>query len=201
MEFFRRAPNRPARLGVFPGAFNPVTIAHLALANGALTVVDEVVFVLPQVFPHKPYDGATFEQRLELLQTALAAELRFSIASSERGLFIEIGRECREHYGYEARLSFLCGRDAAERIASWDYGRPGAWFDMLREFDLLVADRGGTYQPSPGELASFRQISIDPACDAVSASEVRRRIANGEPWDHLVPEAIRTRVREIYHVA
>jgi hypothetical protein len=27
---------------------------------------------------------------------------------------------------------------------------------------------------------------------------VRERIARGEPWEHLVPEKIRERVREIY---
>jgi len=74
MEFFRRAPAFPSRLGVFPGSFNPVTAAHLALARAALNNVDEVVFVLPRVFPHKHYHDkdATFEERLELLQTAVA---------------------------------------------------------------------------------------------------------------------------------
>ena len=55
MEFFRRAAGRPNRLGILPGTFNPVTVAHLALAHAALRHVDEVVFVLPRVFPHKNY--------------------------------------------------------------------------------------------------------------------------------------------------
>jgi len=198
MEFFRRAPEFPKRLAVFPGSFNPVTVAHVALAAAALNNVDEVVFVLPRVFPHKHYSDATFEQRLDLLQTALAGEPRFSIAASDRGLFVEIARECRTPYGPDVRLSFLCGRDAAERIASWDYGREGAWQEMLREFDLLVAARNGEYRPSNGESGSFRQIAVDPSCEGVSASEVRRRIAAGENWEHLVPENIHARVREIY---
>ena len=40
-----------------------------------------------------------------------------------------------------------------ERVAAWDYGRPGAWREMLQEFDLLVAPRGGEYLPEPAELA------------------------------------------------
>ncbi len=28
-------------------------------------------------------------------------------------------------------LSFICGRDAAERILHWDYGRPGVVEEML----------------------------------------------------------------------
>src|SRR3954447_25714353 len=116
MEFFRRNAAQPKRLGVFPGSFNPVTVAHLALAAAALNIVDEVVFVLPRQFPHKTYSGASFEQRMELLSLALAAHPRFSAAVSENGLFVEIADECRECFGADVRLSFLCGRDAAERI-------------------------------------------------------------------------------------
>jgi hypothetical protein len=82
-----------------------------------------------------------------VLHAALGAELRFSIAATERGLFIEIAEEVRAVYGAEARLSFLRGRDAAERIVNWDYGRPGAIEQMLEVFDLLVASRQGEYAP------------------------------------------------------
>jgi len=200
MQFFRRAGGNPGRLGVFPGSFNPLTTAHLSLARSALRLVDEVVFVLPRSFPHKPYRDTSLEQRVELLQAGLAAEpaSAFSIAVSDRGLFVEIARDCREAYGEQVRLSFLCGRDAAERVAAWDYGRPGAWQEMLQEFDLLVAPRGGEYLPRPGELALFGQIALDPQCESVSATEVRRRIAMEQPWEHLVPEATRALVRKFY---
>jgi nicotinate-nucleotide adenylyltransferase len=198
MQFLQRAVNSPTRLGVLPGSFNPPTIAHLALARAALAAVDEVLFVLPRSFPHKEYEGTSLEQRLELVHHAVAAEPRFSVAITEGGLFIEIARECRATYGGEFGISFLCGRDAAERIACWNYGREEAWREMLREFDLLVAPRGGSYQPGPAELGSFRQIQIDPCCEMVSATEVRRRIALRQPWEHLVPEEIHAKVREFY---
>src|ERR1035438_10725766 len=107
MEFFWRSARKPCRLGVFPGTFNPVTVAHMALAEGALAVVDEVVFILPRQFPHKTYCGASFEQRVELLGMVLGGESRYSVAASERGLFAEIAGECRSAYGADARLSFL----------------------------------------------------------------------------------------------
>jgi nicotinate (nicotinamide) nucleotide adenylyltransferase len=198
MEFFRRAAGSPSRLGVFPGTFNPPTVAHVALACTALSTLHEVVFVLPRAFPHKPYRDTTLEQRVELLRTALDGEPGFSIAAADGGLFIEIARECRAAYGDQVGLSFLCGRDAAERIANWDYGRPGAWQEMLREFDLLVAPRGGDYRPEPAHSAAVRGVALDPGCDAVSASEVRRRIRAGEPWEHLVPAQIRDAVRKLY---
>lgn len=196
MEFFRRAIGWPSHLGIFPGSFNPPTIAHLALARAALQHVDQIVFVLPRVFPHKNYRGATFEQRVEMLLAAIGETPRFSVAATGGGLFLEIARECRESYGQVA-LSFLCGRDAAERIVTWDYGRSNAASEMLREFDLLVAARAGAYTASPEHAAAVRTIDV-PGYDEVSASGVRGRIARGEPWEHLVPDSIRQHAGRIY---
>jgi nicotinate-nucleotide adenylyltransferase len=199
MQFFRRAAGRPARLGILPGTFNPVTIAHVALARAALETVGEVVFVLPRAFPHKEYSGASFTDRVEMLRLAADSEPAFSVAAAGGGgLFVEIAEECRADYGPDVRLTFLCGRDAAERIVEWDYGRFGAVAEMLAGFDLLVAERGGGYEPPPGLRAAVSCLNVGREVDSVSATEVRRRIAHGEPWEHLVPEAVRDRVREIY---
>ena len=202
MEFFRRSEASPKRIGVFPGSFNPVTVAHLALANAALGFVDEVVFVLPREFPHKIWAGASFAQRLEVLESALLEFPQFSIAAAEGGLFLEIAAECREAYGNEVHQSFLCGRDAAERIVNWDYGRPDALHEMLSQFDFLVAGRQGKYM-APQDLGldsvrAFQNLNLSGDYDPVSASEVRERLALGLPWEHLVPPPIRGRVREIY---
>ena len=186
IEFFRRAPGSPRRLGILPGTFNPPTLAHIALAQAAMAQVDEVLFVLPREFPHKIYEGASFDERIQMLQLAATD---FSIASTGGGLFIEIARECQDAYG-DAALSFLCGRDAAERIVNWDYGDPGAFAAMLNVFDLRVASRGGDYLPPPQLASRIHPLPLPPDYDEVSASDVRRRIARGEPWEHLVPPAV-----------
>ncbi|MGD0013004.1 MAG: adenylyltransferase/cytidyltransferase family protein [Bryobacteraceae bacterium] len=198
MEFFRRAAGTPARLGVFPGTFNPPTRAHVALAEAALAVVEEVVFVLPRAFPHKPYEEASFEDRLRMLELALPGQPRFSIAAASGGLFIEIARECRAAYGPHAELYFLCGRDAAERIVAWDYGRAGAIREQLAEYRLLVAPRGRPYQPPPELSDRIHALPFPGDYQEVSATEVRERIRRGEPWEHLVPEAIVRVAREVY---
>jgi len=199
MDFFRKAPGSPFHLGILPGTFNPITVAHLGLARAALAQVDEVVFVLPRRFPHKPYEGAPFEERIAMLVEALAAEDRFSIAAAGGGgLFHEIAGECRAAYGATPRLSFLCGRDAAERIVNWDYGEHGAIHRMLREFSLLVAARGGEYVAPPELREAVRALPIGDAHEGISATEVRRRIAAGEDWESLVPPQIRVRVRRIF---
>jgi nicotinate-nucleotide adenylyltransferase len=196
MRFLRRASIAAKRLGVLPGTFNPVTVAHLALARAALAHVDEVVFVLPRVFPHKDYSGASFDDRVAMLQAAID-EPAFSIATADGGLFVEIAQECRIEYGQDVRLAFLCGRDAAERIAGWDYGRPNAFSEMLRGFELLVAARDGRFEPAPEHAAAVRSLNAT-GTEAVSATEVRERAARGEPWEHLVPAPARPLARQVY---
>jgi nicotinate-nucleotide adenylyltransferase len=198
MEFFRKAAGRPSRAGILPGTFNPVTVAHLALAEAALAHLDEVVFVLPRHLPHKEFSGASFEQRIEMLNAAAPNGLPFSIAAADGGLFVEIARECRAAYGGDASFTFLCGRDAAERIAGWDYGKLGSFAGMLCEFNLLVAARSGEYEPPPGLEGAIRRLELTGQFDHVSATEVRERIARGEAWQHLVPEALHERVARLY---
>jgi nicotinate (nicotinamide) nucleotide adenylyltransferase len=183
------------RIGVLAGAFNPVTRAHLALAEAAGKVLDEVVCVVPRVYPHKHFHGAGLEDRIEMLK---AAGGRYRVETAAGGLFVDIARELREP---DTEISFVCGRDAAERVIEWDYGEAGAIEKILAEFSILVAERGGTYE-APAHLRNrVHRLELDEDFSDVSSSEVRRRIASGEPWEHLVPDAIIERVRKIYAAA
>jgi nicotinate-nucleotide adenylyltransferase len=197
LEFYRQTSGRPCKVGILAGSFNPPTIAHLELAQAASRDVDLILFVVPRVFPHKEYSGATLEQRVEMLDAASPA-VPHAIASTSQGLFIDIARECRDHYGAQVQLSFICGRDAAERILHWDYGRPGVVQEMLAEFELLVAPRGGHFSAPAEYRHRIHALQVRGGHEEVSSTEVRVRIARGEPWEHLVPEKIRERVREIY---
>jgi nicotinate-nucleotide adenylyltransferase len=198
LTFLRRPEKLPARLGILPGAFNPPTRAHLAIAQAALAVADEVLFILPRQLPHKDYSGVSFEERLDLLKMALGSESRFSAAASDGALFVDIARECREAYGPEPKLSFLCGRDAAERIVNWDYNSPGALERMLDEFDMLVAARHGMYTPPASLRHRIHALEVGEDCDHIAATEVRQRIRSDEPWQHLVPETITRPVGDLY---
>jgi nicotinate-nucleotide adenylyltransferase len=197
VQFHRRPRTSPGRLGVLAGGFNPPTVAHVALAAASRAHVDELLYVVPRAFPHKDYFGATLEQRIEMLGSLELAIPR-SIATTEKGLLIDIAQECRAEFGAGTRLSFLCGRDAAERVLTWDYGRAGVVREMLNEFELLVASRSGEFVPPPEFDHRIHSLAMPARYDQVSSTEVRERIARGEPWEHLVPESIVERVREIY---
>lgn len=180
------------RIGVLAGAFNPVTRAHLALADAAAKMLDEVVFVVPCAYPHKEFHGAALEDRIEMLKLAGG---RYRVETSPGGLFVDIARELRQP---DAEIFFICGKDAAERVVEWDYGEPGAIEKMLEEFLLLVAERGETYLPPEHLRHRVHHLKLEEDFSDISSTEVRRRIAAGEPWEHLVPPAITARVRKIY---
>jgi nicotinate-nucleotide adenylyltransferase len=184
-------------IGVLAGAFNPVTRAHLALAEAALgsfeNAVDEVIYVLPRVYPHKQIQDASLEDRIEMLRIAGAGQYR--VETTAGGLFIDIARELRHA---DCEISFICGRDAAERVIDWDYGEAGAIEKMLDEFSLLIAERGGTYEAPAHLRHRVHHLALDEDLSVVSSTEVRRRIAAGEPWEHLVPASIAGHVRRIY---
>ena len=180
-------------MGILPGSFHPITKAHLALAEAALAEVDEVLFVLPRELPHKSYEGLGLEMRLELVRLSVERHPRFSVAISEGGLFLEIARESREAYpGCE--IWFLCGADAAERIVTWPYTETAIEM-QLDEYGLLVAERGGRYQPPSGLASRIRPLALDQDWSEVSGTEIRRRMESGEPWSHLVPKAVFERLR------
>ena len=185
-------PIHTGRIGVMPGAFNPPTIAHLQLAREARDQyqLDQVVFLLPRAFPHKHYGDTDFDQRLDMLRAATADDPTFAIASSGGGLFIEIARDCLETSGPGVEVFILCGRDAAERAVSWDYGDGPTFHRQLDEFQMLVASRAGSYQTPREYEGRIHTIQMPPSSGAVSSSAVRQAIQTGAPWQTLVPPAI-----------
>ena len=180
------------RIGVLAGAFNPVTRAHAELGRAARTMVDEIVCVVPKVYPHKEFHGATLEQRIEMIALSKLAD-RVEIVES--GLFIDIARGLRQP---DATVEFICGADAAERVIAWDYGETGAIERMLEEFSFLVAPRAAVFAAPDHLRHRVRALEVAPGFEDVSSTKVRERIAAGKPWEHLVPESIVALVRRIY---
>ena len=195
LQFHKGSAVTRGRLGVLPGAFNPPTNAHLALARAAKTQhrLNQVVFLVPRVFPHKDFVGASFEDRLALLEGALRGSPSFAIASSEGGFFIEIARSFRAAC-HPVELFLLCGRDAALRIADWDYGDGPSFANQLEEFQLLVASRLGAYSPPEEYRGRIHAVELPTSLDRVSSSAVRQAIAEGKPWEQLVPEAVASEI-------
>jgi nicotinate-nucleotide adenylyltransferase len=197
-EFLHRGAADPARVILFPGTWNPPTVAHMEIARVARRQADEVIWVLPRTLPHKDFEGASFEDRCRMLEALAHADTGFSAAVSSGGLYAEIAREAAAALPANAEIAFALGRDAAERIASWDYGEPGVFDAFIRRHRLLVAARNGDYLAAEEHRHRVGALPMDACWDEVSSSEVRRRIAAGEEWRDLVPPEIAGIVQNIY---
>ena len=190
----KAAAPAPTRLGVLGGAYNPITLAHLAVAEAAMARfgIDEVLFLLPQVPPHKTIFGASLEQRLEMMRLALEDAPYAAVGLSSHGLFVDMYEGLLAVYPQRPQVYFLTGRDAAERILAWHYDdAEEALKRMFESFQFIVCSRQGPFSlPDDPLLTPYRDrihsCPLPPQADAISATEVRERCERGLPIDDLV---------------
>jgi nicotinate-nucleotide adenylyltransferase len=210
LSFFRVAPAgvsivpQARRLGVLSAAFNPITRAHLALAQSAYShyQLHEVLFVLPMTQPHKLIHDASIDARLRMMKLAIQETPAFAIGLCTHGLFIDICRAVALAYPSQTRLWFISGRDAAERILTWPYADPAATLSTLfTQADLLVADREGAFTlpdlPSVrAHAAHIHHLPLAGEINHISATAIRARLATGEKVDDLMPSAVLRYIQE-----
>ncbi|WP_321477223.1 hypothetical protein [uncultured Paludibaculum sp.] len=197
MEFLLAGAAALHTVALLPGAWNPPTLAHLAMSEAALSWADGAVLVLPRAFPHKAAEGAPLQQRAEWLVRVAQSRPGLSVAWSDGGLFVEMAREARQATG-AGRVLLVCGTDAAERIVGWDYGAGDCIDRQLEEYELLVAPRQSAYEP-PAHLAPrIHTLRLGDGWHDVSSSEVRARIAAHMEWESLVPSELHESVRTAY---
>ena len=191
-EYVIGSPGDALRVGVLPSAFNPPTIAHLALADAAQRFADlaEVVFALPRDLPHKSFEGASRDQRIEMLKASVEGRSARGVVLTDGGLFVEISRELSALHPPGAEIFLICGNDAAQRIAAWDYGAGEPFADQLKEFALLVGDREGRYIPDAGLGDRVQAVGLPAEFDAVSSASLRQRRRHNQDWQALTIPAV-----------
>lgn len=176
------------RVAVYGGSFNPPHVGHAMVASWLLwTARADEVWLLP-AFDH-PFqkDLAPWEARLALCE-ALAGELgpRVRVCDVESRLpvpsfTLHTLRHLRgAHPG--AALRLVVGADNLPDLPKWK-----GWDDIAAEFDPIVVGRQGW--PVPEGTVAFPE---------VSSTEVRRRVAAGEPVDHLVPAGVLAAMGGLY---
>lgn len=77
---------RPIRLGIYGGSFDPIHLGHLLLAETCREAceLDRVLFLPCGKSPHKPLGAiATGNQRSEMLEFAVAGDPRFGVCRIE----------------------------------------------------------------------------------------------------------------------
>jgi nicotinate-nucleotide adenylyltransferase len=185
-----------ARLGLLGGTFDPFHNGHLAAAEAAIGCarLDRVVFIPAAQPPHRPPAVASAEQRLEMCRQGIAGEPRFTASDIElkRGgpsYTVDTLGEVRRLWP-EDGLFLILGWDAARLFPSWH--RP----DEVRELaTIVVVARPGSEAPRKADLKGVgleraKVMLCLRATPDVSASEIRRAVAAGEPIDGKVPAAV-----------
>jgi len=170
--------------GLFGGTFDPPHNGHLALARAALDHfgLDRLVILVTEKPGHKP-TYAPAEARMRL---AAAAFPGHEIELDPYGRTIDMLRA----RSWDDPL-FLIGADQLAAFPSWK--EPEAVLELAR---IGVGTRPG-YALGPVDPAAARIELFDiPAVD-VSSSEVRRRVAAGEPIEGLVPPAVTALIAEL----
>ena len=186
--------------GLFGGAFDPPHAGHLALVRAALDHfrLERLVVIPTGVAPHKDV-RTPGEIRLRLAEAAFCDLPRVEVTDweLERGepsYTVETTRWARERWG---ELMFLVGADQFAKLDTWH--QPD---DVLALARLGVATRPGYDR---AELLRLRERLRDPSrvelfeipAVPVASTDVRDRVARGEPIDGLVPPAVARLIGEL----
>jgi len=173
---------------LFGGSFDPVHIGHLIAAEAAGEALGATVrFVPARVQPFKrAAQGATPEQRAEMLDLAVAGNPRLAVERIELTLpapsYTVRTLQALAEREPGNRFALLLGADAAAELAAWYQ------VDALPGLaDVVVFARPGASLP---RHPAIRRVVEIPAVE-VSATLIRERVRQARSIRYLVPDAVR----------
>jgi nicotinate-nucleotide adenylyltransferase len=184
------------------GTFDPVHHGHLVTAEEALWQfhLDEVVFIpTGQPWMKSDRDVTPPEHRYLMTVIATASNPRFSVSRIEVDrdgptYTVETLAELRRQSGTDVELFFITGADAMLEILHWKDPE-----EVLAKAHFIAATRPG-YDIARFEKeapTSHPRVSVmDIPALAISSSDIRRRVHDGEPIRYLVPEGVNTYIRK-----
>ena len=156
------------RVGVFPGSFDPLTTAHLAIADAAIEAcrLDQLDLTISTVALAKEHGGhASIEERIAAIERAAEARPSLRARTTDAQLIADLAE------GYDVcvigadkwhqlhDLSFYDGSEAARDAA------------LARLPTLAVAPRHGV--PAPAARDGLVILIVDPAFHDISSTAVR----------------------------
>lgn len=185
-------------VGILGGTFDPVHLAHLALARVALERLNlaQVLWIPAGQPPHRDRPRTPAADRLAMVRAAIAGEPRFVLDASEvesdaPSYTVHTLERMRREYGTSRPLVLLMGADAFRGLPGWH-----RWTEIFRLAHIAVATRPGFpldafTAPLAGEFATRRRptstdfsstpagtiITFELVAGTVSATEVRGLVA------------------------
>jgi nicotinate-nucleotide adenylyltransferase len=193
------------RLGVMGGTFDPIHHGHLVAASEVQFWfhLDEVVFV-PTGQPWQKSDQkvSPAEDRYLMTVIATASNPGFSVSRVDIDRLgptytVDTLRDLRSLRGPEWELYFITGADALEQILSWRD------LDVLFELAHFVGCTRPGHTLSDAGLPEGKVTLVEVPALAISSTECRQRVSDGEPIWYLVPDGIVQYItkRQLYAVS
>ena len=186
-------------IGIMGGTFDPIHLAHLAVAEEAKRQVNlnKVIFI-PAGKPWLKDDSyiTPAETRVQMLQLALSDKLDFEISTMEieRPGFtytIDTIREMKTHNEPDDELFLIMGYGSLAEMPEWR--EPVLLIELCR---LIVAPRLGLSAPDMKSLEEVipgitnKVVFLDRPEMDISASEIRENVRRGLSVSRMVPEKV-----------
>ena len=173
------------------GTFDPIHHGHLVAASEVQSLfdLDEVVFV-PTGQPWQKAGKRVTEAEHRYLMTviATASNPRFSVSRVDIDrpgptYTLDTLRDLKRQRP-DAELFFITGADALAQILSWK-GVDQLW-DLAKFIGVTRPGHELTDEGLPEDEVELQEV---PAM-AISSTDCRERVANGEPVWYLVPDGV-----------
>jgi nicotinate-nucleotide adenylyltransferase len=182
------------KTGLLGGSFDPIHLAHIALADTAMQALGLAgVELIPAAQPwqRRPL-AASSEHRLAMLELAVQGHpgLHANPMEIRRGgqtYTIDTLRNLPSGVDYY----WILGADQLDNFCSWR-----DWQEITERVQLVVAQRPGATLNPPALLKqrldglNRRLVTLPFQPVAISSTLIRQRIARGEPTDGLLNVAV-----------
>jgi nicotinate-nucleotide adenylyltransferase len=179
------------RIGLFGGSFDPLHNAHLALGRQALAELqlDELRWVPVGHAWQKARPLTAAAQREAMLRLALDGEPRFVLERCELlrtgpSYTLDTVRELQARQPGAAWF-LVIGQDQFAGLHTWV-----GFEQLLSLVTLAVAHRPDTPLDADARVRAARRVALTLPPMAVSATDIRRRVAAGMDISTLVPPAV-----------
>ena len=180
-------------IGLFGGSFDPIHNGHLSTAHSLLDQLDlsQIRFVIAREQPLKQGHSAPADHRARMVELAIHDHPSFALETIELtrpgpSYTVDTLRALREREPGEG-WTVLLGSDAARDLDRW---REAA--EVARLARVVVFGRSGESVPPSPLIAGTVPVPPVP----ISATEVRHRVREGLPIDHLVPLPVARYIRQ-----
>ncbi len=186
------------RIGILGGTFDPIHYGHLAIAEEACWACQlDFAFLIPTAGqPLKAArHSATGTQRLDMVRLACAHNDRLLPADYELrhpppSYTVDTLQEMRNTLSADTQLWFILGSDSLRTLPHWHQAER-----IIELAHLAVVVRPGELVDTEALEAQLpglpaRTTLIDGPRLDIASSELRQRIANGQPVRYQLPDSV-----------